>query len=71
MTLVVKKLMKLIIPNKIFTTLFILSMNEESRPEIEVKEASLISAELNDNENYIGIIPSFDLIISRFVISTI
>ena len=57
--------MKLIIPNNIFATLFILSMEEEQRPEIEVKEASLISVELNNNENSIGLIPSFDLITNQ------
>lgn len=57
--------MKLIIPNNIFTTLFILSLDAKTRPEIEVKEASLISAELNEHEDYIGIIPSFDLITNK------
>lgn len=57
--------MKLIIPNNIFTTLFILSLDEKTRPEIEVKEASLITAELNEHEDYVGIIPSFDLITNQ------
>jgi hypothetical protein len=57
--------MKLIIPNNIFATLFILAMDEAERPGIEVKEASLISSELNNNENCIGIIPSFDLITNQ------
>lgn len=57
--------MKLIIPNNIFTTIFILSMDDKLRPEIEVKEASLVSAELNENEDYVGIIPSFDLITNQ------
>lgn len=54
--------MKLIIPNNIFSTLFFLSMDEKDRPDVEVKEASLVSAELNENEEYVGLIPSFDLI---------
>jgi hypothetical protein len=57
--------MKLIIPNNIFTTLFLLSLDKESRPDVEVKEASLISAELNENPDYVGIIPSFDLITNQ------
>ena len=35
--------MKLIIPNNIFTTLILLSIDEKERPEVKVKEASLIS----------------------------
>ena len=57
--------MKLIIPNNIFATLFILAMDEKSRPEVSVKEASLISTELNDNEASVGLVPSFDLINHR------
>ncbi len=57
--------MKLIIPNNIFATLFILSIEDVKRPQIEVKEASLVSAELNNNEDAIGLIPSFDLITNK------
>ena len=57
--------MRLIIPNNIFATLFILSIDEKIRPQIEVKEASVISTELNEDENCVGIIPSFDLITNQ------
>lgn len=63
--------MKLIIPNNIFSTLFLLSMDEKDRPDVEIKEASLVSAELNENEDYVGLIPSFDLITNNdFYISS-
>jgi len=63
--------MKLIIPNNIFSTLFILAMDEKLRPELEVKEASLISSELDNSETSVGLIPSFDLINNReFFISS-
>jgi len=54
--------MKLIIPNNFFSTLFVLSLDKGFRPDIEVKESSLISNELNTYPNSIGIIPSLDLI---------
>jgi len=55
-------IMKLIIPNNIFATLFVLSLGENKRLEIEVKEASLITNELKSDETAIGLIPSLDLI---------
>jgi len=57
--------MKLIIPNNIFATLFLLSIYEKKRPEVTVKESSLIVSELDSNDNSIGLIPSFDLIDNR------
>jgi len=57
--------MKLIVPNNIFTTLFLMSINKVDRKDIEIKEASLISSEVSKNESVIGLIPSFDLINNR------
>jgi hypothetical protein len=54
--------MKLIIPNNIFSTLFVLSLDDDIRPDIEVKDSSLISNEISANPDSIGIIPSLDLI---------
>jgi len=54
--------MKFIIPNNIFATLFLLSINEDKRPEVVVKESSLIASEFATSENDVGLIPSLDLI---------
>lgn len=54
--------MKVIIPNNIFATLLVLSLEDESRPEIEVKEAATIAGELSNDLGSVGILPSFDLI---------
>ncbi|MCB9210848.1 MAG: hypothetical protein H6609_15895 [Ignavibacteriales bacterium] len=63
--------MKLVIPNNIFATLFVLSIDKNIFSEIIVKESSLISTEINNNENVIGLMPSFDLINNRdFFISS-
>lgn len=57
--------MKLIIPNNIFATLFLLSIDENERPEVTVKESSLIVSELENDKNSIALIPSLDLIDNR------
>lgn len=57
--------MKLIIPNNIFATLFLLSIDEKERPEVTVKESSLIVSELENDENSVALIPSLDIIDNR------
>ena len=57
--------MKLIAPNNFFTTLFYLSIPENNRPELVLKESSLITNELLMSKNSIAIIPSVDLINHR------
>ncbi|MFZ1291506.1 MAG: hypothetical protein WAR79_15530 [Melioribacteraceae bacterium] len=54
--------MKLIAPSNIFSSLFYLSIDEKSKPELILKESSLIINELSTNKNLIAIIPSLDLI---------
>jgi len=57
--------MKLIAPNNIFTTLFYLSIPEDDRPELILKESSLITNELLITKNSLAIIPSLDLVNHR------
>jgi hypothetical protein len=57
--------MKLIAPNNIFSTIFYLSIPEEKRPELILKDSSLITNELLMQENNIALIPSLDLINHR------
>lgn len=57
--------MKLLIPKNIFSTLFVLSLDKQLCPEISVNEASLITKELYNDEDSIGLIPSYDLISNR------
>lgn len=57
--------MRLIIPNNIFATFFLLSIDESERPEVLVKDSSLIVSELENDENSIALIPSLDLIDNR------
>ena len=54
--------MKLIIPNNIFATLFLLTIDKRLKPDTVVKESSLISKELEKSEDSIALLPSFDLI---------
>lgn len=54
--------MKLITAKNIFTSLLMASLPENSKLDIKFKESSLISSELEKDENSIGIIPSCDLI---------
>ncbi len=57
--------MRLIAPNNIFTTLFYLSIPEIKRPELLLKESSLITNELLISNDSLAIIPSLDLINHR------
>ncbi len=58
--------MKLIVPNNIFSTLLILSLDENKRPDLEVKESSLISVDItNNNDGVVGLIPTLDIINNR------
>ncbi len=57
--------MNLIIPNNIFTTLFLLSIDEKDRPDVKIKESALIALELENNEGSVALIPSLDLIDNR------
>ncbi|PID62660.1 MAG: hypothetical protein CR986_00875 [Ignavibacteriae bacterium] len=58
--------MKLVIPNNIFATLFVLSIDENEKPEIEINDSALITLNLiNSEENKIGLIPTLDLIDNR------
>lgn len=54
--------MNLIIPNNIFATLFVLSISEEQRPTVTVKESSLISNELELDKETVALLPSLDLL---------
>lgn len=57
--------MRQIFPNNIFSTLFILSIDEENKKGIEIKDSSLIIEEISADQNAIGLIPSLDLINHR------
>lgn len=57
--------MRQIFPNNIFSTLFILSIDEENKKRIEIKDSSLIIEEISADQNAIGLIPSLDLINHR------
>lgn len=54
--------MKLITAKNIFTSLLRASLPDELKLNIDLKESSLISSELEKDEDTIGIIPSCDLI---------
>ncbi|MCB0752158.1 MAG: hypothetical protein KDC52_11835 [Ignavibacteriae bacterium] len=54
--------MKLIAPNNIFSTIFYLSLPEKNRPELILKESSLVTQELLMTKDALAIIPSLDLI---------
>ncbi len=54
--------MNLIIPQNIFSAIFAFSLPADLKSNIDVKESSLISRELDRNDNLIGLIPSCDLI---------
>ena len=57
--------MKLIFPNNIFSTFFILSMEDKFKKNIIVKDSSLLTQELNFDEDAVALIPSLDLINQR------
>ncbi|MBK8943705.1 MAG: hypothetical protein IPM32_00405 [Ignavibacteriae bacterium] len=54
--------MKIIAPNNIFSSIFYLSIDEKNKPELILKESSLLLKELNKHQNAIAFIPSLDLI---------
>lgn len=54
--------MKFITPKNIFTSLLLTSLSNEMNLDVQFKEASLISTELESNNDLLGIIPSCDLI---------
>lgn len=54
--------MSIVIPQNIFSTLFALSLPDDEKGKIIVKESSLISKELENDKNLIGVIPSLDLL---------
>ncbi|MBK7105879.1 MAG: hypothetical protein IPH62_11405 [Ignavibacteriae bacterium] len=54
--------MKLIAPNNIFSSIFYLSIEEKNKPELILKDSSLILKELNQHQNALAFIPSLDLI---------
>lgn len=57
--------MNLIIPNNIFATMFVLTLQGESTPNILVRDSSLITKELLNNNDNIALIPSMDLVTNR------
>jgi len=54
--------MNIIIPQNIFSTLFALTLPDNQKEKIIIKESSLIVKELEKNKDSVGIIPSFDLL---------
>ncbi len=54
--------MKLIAPNNIFSTILLLSIPPKIRPELIIKDSSLIANELLNSNDSIALIPSIDLI---------
>lgn len=57
--------MNIIIPNNIFATLFVLTLNSEKEINVLVRDSSLISKELLNTEQSIALMPSMDLINNR------
>jgi hypothetical protein len=57
--------MKILSPKNLFASLFLVSIKENFNPEIELKDAAVISSELEKNPDAVGIIPSCDLISHR------
>jgi hypothetical protein len=53
---------KLIIPNNIFTKIFLSEMQLSDEYLVEYSPASLISSKIIENENSIGLIPTLDLL---------
>jgi hypothetical protein len=57
--------MNLIIPNNIFATMFVLTLEGENKPNVLVRDSSLITKELLNSSDNIALIPSMDLINNR------
>lgn len=58
-----RKFMNIIIPQNIYSALFALSLPDNLKENVLVKESSLIVKELEINKDSVGIIPSFDLLL--------
>ncbi len=54
--------MNIIIPQNIFSTLFALALPDSEKKKLVIKESALISKELAQKKDSIGIIPSLDLL---------
>jgi hypothetical protein len=62
---------KLIVPKNIFTKIFISELNLSDEYQVEFSPASLISTNIDENENSIGLIPTLDLLTHKhFYISS-
>ena len=57
--------MNLIIPNNIFTTMFVLTLQDDNDTNILVRDSSLITKELLNNNDNIALISSMDLVTNR------
>lgn len=57
--------MKIIIPNNLFATILILSMEENANHEIIVRDSPLIQNELNSDDSSVALMPSMNLIQNR------
>ena len=53
---------KLLLPNNIFTRIFLSELSLNDNYEISFLPASLIAKEITENDNSIGLIPSLDLL---------
>ena len=54
--------MNIIIPQNIYTTFFALSLPDEEKEKVIIRESSLIVKELEQSKESVGIIPSLDLL---------
>jgi len=57
--------MKIIIPQNIYTAFFALSLPDNLKESIIIKESSLIVKELEKDKDNVGFIPSFDLLLHQ------
>lgn len=55
--------MNIIIPKNIYATLFALTLPNNLKESVLIKESSLIVKELENNKENVGLIPSFDLLL--------
>ncbi|MBU0474016.1 MAG: hypothetical protein KKF62_07615 [Bacteroidetes bacterium] len=55
--------MNIIIPQNIYSALFALSLPDNLKENVLIKESSLIVKELEKNRDDVGLIPSFDLLL--------
>lgn len=54
--------MNIIIPQNIYATLFALSLTDKQKENLIIKESALITKELENNKDAVGLIPSLDLL---------